>query len=1002
MRRRWKIGRGVYPWHAGWAWPAKLLFLSTLCSQFSLAPSLEPPGHVIRYDGDVNIGVLVDLHSDFPEDSATGCGHINMEAVQQVLAAKWAIDVINNQSLPHELNIGLQIHDTCSNKDLGQEQLFELISIVQNSRSSSPKPRLIGLIGMGDPKSLLTASAALNAFHVPVVAVSPGFYSSVGGQHHQNILTTAPDLAGQARSLVNIGYEIGANKIALISSSQSTVASFLSESTTLGIRVPEILELIPKQVNIGLAVEGFLRGLRRQLPVVAMILDAADIVAVAEHLKNIELPNNPTWLIGSLGLELRRLKSWKAVYKGGAFVEPHMPELREFKNFFLDSLTAPDDKLSQVTEEYMAENTGCVPAFSNGKGVSCNNIPLREMELRFQQDPQVSFVVKAVSALTAAFRLVQLDSCGQSVEAACLRTVAPDLHHDILENLHKLSFTSMASGLTEVDGTRHHFTKGGRLVANKQIVYTIVEDKGLEPIGWYSEDEGLNIKEDVLPTSVPDTTTTSEPITAPRSSPLINNNSDRSAYSRSIDSEEETANQDIIKPMTTSQDMTPIASYESFIGRTWSLVVISMALFGICISLWMLVYVFIKMCDGTLTGNQSMGVLLLGGVMLIFASVVPWLLPPNEMICAIRHFFHPLAFCLCFGLLLIKVMQLRSLVSVGLGGTIPQVNQLLSLFFIVMVQVVITTEWYVINMPLQIRVTDGYPECDVAKETFLLLHVYPSLLLILTFLYGMSVFKIKRNFNEGRWVTCATVCIIPVMSAWSLIYYFAPNYFHDPSNAVSIVTIGGILVTTIFFPKMHTISQQSKYRKLKIHSPGSDSTVYTSYSDYPNYSMYYPSYPPPYPSNHFHKNMQRYSRSHSGHRMNMQRMSANPHLNRFNGLNYLSNPFLGPNATSYTDWSREHTPGNYHSGGANPYAWKKIVSINPHGMTSRKSKTPEGTLASSKRSSKRNSPEVIQGVSPTKKSSLKHSHHGLVLNPNGLPNNQSHYDENSRVYHITP
>ena len=33
-----------------------------------------------------------------------------------------------------------------------------------------------------------------------------------------------------------------------------------------------------------------------------------------------------------------------------------------------------------------------------------------------------------------------------------------------------------------------------------------------------------------------------------------------------------------------------------------------------------------------------------------------------------------------------------------------QVNQLLSLFFIIMVQVVITTEWYVINMPLQTKV----------------------------------------------------------------------------------------------------------------------------------------------------------------------------------------------------------------------------------------------------------------------------------------------------------
>ena len=41
-----------------------------------------------------------------------------------------------------------------------------------------------------------------------------------------------------------------------------------------------------------------------------------------------------------------------------------------------------------------------------------------------------------------------------------------------------------------------------------------------------------------------------------------------------------------------------------------------------------------------------------------------------------------------------------------------------------------------------------------------------------------------------------------------------------------------MLLTTIFFPKMHTISQQSKYRRLKMHGPGSESTVYTTYTDY--------------------------------------------------------------------------------------------------------------------------------------------------------------------------
>lgn len=49
-------------------------------------------------------GVLVNLHHDGPGNME--CGLINIDAMQQVVAAKWAIDVINNQSLPHELRIG--------------------------------------------------------------------------------------------------------------------------------------------------------------------------------------------------------------------------------------------------------------------------------------------------------------------------------------------------------------------------------------------------------------------------------------------------------------------------------------------------------------------------------------------------------------------------------------------------------------------------------------------------------------------------------------------------------------------------------------------------------------------------------------------------------------------------------------------------------------------------------------------------------------------------------
>jgi hypothetical protein len=64
------------------------------------------PGTVKK---EVSAGLLVDLHEERGAGDPGGgrqCGQINVEAVQQVLAAKWAVDVINNQSLPHELTIG--------------------------------------------------------------------------------------------------------------------------------------------------------------------------------------------------------------------------------------------------------------------------------------------------------------------------------------------------------------------------------------------------------------------------------------------------------------------------------------------------------------------------------------------------------------------------------------------------------------------------------------------------------------------------------------------------------------------------------------------------------------------------------------------------------------------------------------------------------------------------------------------------------------------------------
>lgn len=443
-------------------------------------------------------------------------------------------------------------------------------------------------------------------------------------------------------------------------------------------------------------------------------------------------------------------------------------------------------------------------------------------------------------------------------------------------------------------------------------------------IGWYSEDEGLKLSLNVESANSLEDEELLEEIdkfglpAEPVSSPLINN--DRSLHGRSFEQQDDIAAVDLVSDVANNEQHIPVFTYESFISRTWTLVVLAVAIAGTCIALWMFIYVLIKMCDGTLTGNQTMGLILLLGVTGLFASVIPWLLPPNQMICSARHFLHPLIMVLCFAILLVKAMQLRSLVSVGLGGTIPQINQIVSLVFMLLVQVVIAGEWYAASQPLGISINDGYPECNVSKKRFLLLHLYPCTLLLLAFFYGITVLKIKRNFNEGRWITCATIFIVPVFLAWSLVYYFAPVPFHDPSVAVSIVAVAGILLAAIFVPKMHTIAHQSKMKNLDLYRSHSDSTVFTGFSagngqdflaPFPpskKHKKYYPIYhgypflPPPQPS---------YGRLQPPPPFILASPAGaggNAGNFDFNGLNYVSaHQRRGPRMTTYSEWaSRNH------------------------------------------------------------------------------------------------
>lgn len=148
----------------------------------------------------------------------------------------------------------------------------------------------------------------------------------------------------------------------------------------------------------------------------------------------------------------------------------------------------------------------------------------------------------------------------------------------------------------------------------------------------------------------------------------------------------------------------------------------------------------------------------------MYASVVLFVLPPGNLLCSFKVFLPSIATATCFGILMLKAMQLRSLVSLGLGGRVPAFNQFITLVFIVAVQVAVNIQWFLgphqqfSNKGLEISSSSLvrqplFQDCFYSHHSFLYLHSYLGILMLVVFLYGLSVLKIRRNYNEAKWVS---------------------------------------------------------------------------------------------------------------------------------------------------------------------------------------------------------------------------------------------------------
>ena len=78
------------------------------------------------------------------------------------------------------------------------------------------------MVGVGNPESLSQSTGALQAFNIPVISASPEHADTL--ETEENVLTTAPDMSGQARvSLIMVVMGIKFNNMSVNGSLYYTI-----------------------------------------------------------------------------------------------------------------------------------------------------------------------------------------------------------------------------------------------------------------------------------------------------------------------------------------------------------------------------------------------------------------------------------------------------------------------------------------------------------------------------------------------------------------------------------------------------------------------------------------------------------------------------------------------------------------------------------------------------------------------------------------------------------
>ncbi|KAL7644586.1 UNVERIFIED_CONTAM: hypothetical protein RMT77_004123 [Armadillidium vulgare] len=212
-------------------------------------------------------------------------------------------------------------------------------------------------------------------------------------------------------------------------------------------------------------------------------------------------------------------------------------------------------------------------------------------------------------------------------------------------------------------------------------------------------------------------------------------------------------------------------------------------------------------------GNPSrrhffLGQCLLLGLLLMSGTGVTFALQPSHATCTTSRVLTGLSPSIVFGSLLVKCVFL---ISVHSGVYLPAYYQGLLLFFIVLVQGVITIQW-IATYPTSTRLSgneslyDFYWLCESSYKHFIISLLYVMALILMVAIFSIKCRRIRDNYRESSYIGFSLCIVVPMWLVWTLTGFVLDERVQPACIGFGSVLTASIVFVLMFIPKGRQLS----------------------------------------------------------------------------------------------------------------------------------------------------------------------------------------------------